>query len=178
MNQTTYIETERLILRKWTESDYELFAAMNGNKNVMRYFPSCLTQEESDAFVARIKSEFEEYGYGLFAAELKASGDFIGYTGFHRFCFDAPFSPGWEIGWRISDRYWHYGYATEAASGCIAYAKEHRLFERLYSFTAIINKPSENVMKRIGMTYTGTFRHPALPDGHPLKEHLLYQMKL
>ena len=107
--KTIYIETERLILRSWEESDKTVFAGMNRNGNVMRYFPALLSVEESNAFADRIKAEFEETGFGLYAVEIKATGEFIGYVGFHRFSFDAPFSPGWEIGWRISDRHWHNG---------------------------------------------------------------------
>ena len=70
------------------------------------------------------------------------------------------------------------GYATEAAKACIVYAREKNLFKKLYSFTAIPNIPSENVMKRIGMTCKGTFMHPALTDGHWLKEHKLYTLDL
>lgn len=174
---TVYIETERLILRLWKAEDRRPFAELNGNERVMNYFPSRLSVEESDAFIDRIEKEFEETGIGLFAVEIKATGEFIGYVGFHRFSFDAPFSPGWEIGWRISDRYWHKGYATEAAKACIDYAREKRFCDKIYSFTAVPNTRSENVMKRIGMKFEGTFMHPALADGHWLKEHKLYSIE-
>lgn len=172
------METERLILRSWKFEDRKSFAEMNGNSVVMEYFPATLSAIESDAFVDRIIGEFEETGLGLFAVEIKATGEFIGYVGFHRFTFDAPFSPGWEIGWRLSDKYWHCGYATEAAKACIAYARERHFCNKLYSFTAVPNLPSENVMKRIGMKFEGTFLHPALSDGHWLKEHQLYSVDL
>lgn len=173
-----YIVTERLILRSWKYEDRKPFAEMNGNKNVMRYFPAILSEEESNAFVNRINAEFEETGFGLYAVEIKESGEFIGYVGFHRFNFDAPFSPNWEIGWRISDKFWHKGYATEAAAACINYAREKQLCDRLYSLTAHANITSENVMKRIGMNYDRTFMHPALAEGHWLKEHKLYYIDI
>ena len=173
--KTIYIETERLILRSWEESDKTVFAGMNRNGNVMRYFPALLSVEESNAFADRIKAEFEETGFGLYAVEIKATGEFIGYVGFHRFSFDAPFSPGWEIGWRISDRHWHNGYATEAAAACIDYARRRG---QCPPSPAVPNTPSENVMKRIGMRYEGRFMHPALADGHRLKEHKLYSIGL
>lgn len=175
---TIYTETERLILRSWEVADRLPFAEMNRNDNVMKYFPALLSTEESNAFVERIIAEFEETGFGLYAVEIKNTGEFIGYVGFHRFNFDAFFSPDWEIGWRISDRFWHNGYATEAAMACINYARQKRLCDKLYSFTAVPNIPSENVMKRIGMTPEGLFMHPALPDGHWLKEHKLYSIVL
>lgn len=95
------MKTERLILRSWKYDDREFFAEMNGNSNVMRYFPATLSVDESNAFVDRINAEFGETGFGLYAVEIKETGEFIGYVGFHRFTFDTPFSPGWEIGWRI-----------------------------------------------------------------------------
>ena len=172
------LETDLLILRLWKHEDRIPFAEMNGNKNVMKYFPATLSADESNAFVDRIITEFEETGFGLYAVEIKETGEFIGYVGFHRFAFDAPFSPGWEIGWRISDRYWHKGYATEAAKACLDYAREKHFCDRLYSFTAVQNIPSENVMKRIGMHCQGTFMHPSLPDSHWLKPHNLYSIEL
>lgn len=173
-----FLKTDRLILRSWKNEDRESFAEMNGNENVMKYFPATLSTDESNAFVDRINDEFEETGFGLYAVEIKETGEFIGYVGFHRFNFDAPFSPGWEIGWRISDRFWHHGYATEAAKACLDYAGKKQLCAKLYSFTAVPNIPSENVMKRIGMSCQGTFMHPALADGHWLKEHKLYSIDL
>lgn len=173
-----YMETERLILRSWRYEDREFFAEMNGNRTVMKYFPATLSVDESNAFVDRINAEFDETGFGLYAVEIKEIGEFIGYVGFHRFSFEAPFSPGWEIGWRISDRFWHKGYAAEAAKACLDFAREKHLCDKLYSFTALPNTPSENVMKRIGMSCEGTFMHPALADDHWLKEHKLYSIIL
>lgn len=175
---TTYIETERLILRSWRMTDRAVFAEINSNNKVMRYFPKPLSIDESNGFVDRINSEFEETGFGLYAVEIKETGEFIGYLGFHRFAFDVPFSPRWEIGWRISDKFWNKGYATEAAMACIKYAQEKKLCNRLYSFTAVPNIASENVMKRIGMSFEGLFMHPALAEGHWLKEHKLYSLDL
>lgn len=168
-----YIETERLILRSWEAADRQLFAELNASKSVMKYFPNPLSVEESDDFADRIEKESEETGIGLYAVEIKETGEFIDYVGFHRFSFDAPFSPGWEIGWRISDIHWHNGYATEAAKARIDFAREKKFCEKIYSFTAIQNTPSENVMKRIGMKFEGTFMHPA--DSNDLSDDLLRQ---
>ncbi len=175
---TVYIETKRLILRSWKDEDRVAFAEINSNENVMRYFPTRLSVAESDAFVDRIMAEIDKYGIGLYAVEIKKTGEFMGYVGFHRFNFNVEFAPGWEIGWRISDKFWHNGFATEAALGCIEYVRKNHLLDKLYSFTAIPNIPSENVMKRIGMIYQGTFMHPALPEENWLREHKLYALNL
>ncbi|WP_289755793.1 GNAT family N-acetyltransferase [uncultured Duncaniella sp.] len=172
------LETDRLILRQWSDNDLAPFSEINRNKEVMEHFPSILTHEETVKFYKRIVSEFSEFGIGLYALELKSDGKFIGYTGFHHFDFDAEFSPGIEIGWRLDSRYWNHGYATEAAKACLDYARKRRLFSLVYSFTALCNHRSERVMQKIGMQPIGRFQHPALPDGHHLKEHILYNIEL
>lgn len=123
------METERLILRHWRDEDGLPFAELNGNKNVMKYFPTTLSIDESNTFVDRIKVEFEETGLGLYAVEIKGTYELIGYVGFHRFTFDAPFSPVWEIGWRFSDRFWHKGYATEAAMAWPMHARNNSVID-------------------------------------------------
>ena len=73
------METERLLLRSWKYEDRKFFAEMNGDGNVMKYFPTTLSADESNSFVDRINAEFEETGVGLYAVEIKETGEFIGY---------------------------------------------------------------------------------------------------
>lgn len=173
-----YIETPRLLLRSWKEEDVEVFSKMNRDPQVMKYFLKPLTEEESLAFYNRIKDEFNRCGYGLYAVEKKENGTFIGYTGFHEVSFKLDFVPDVEIGWRIVYEEWKKGYATEAAKACLSYAGECLPFSSIASFTSLVNKASERVMQKIGMQKWGTFPHPLVPDGHPLKEHLLYTVAL
>lgn len=109
------IETDRLILRAWCEDDLLPFSKMNSDKVVMEYLPKSLSYDETVQFYNRIVDEHNALGYGLYAVVLKSTGEFIGYTGFHNFDFEAEFSPGIEIGWRLAKEYWNQGYATEAA---------------------------------------------------------------
>lgn len=97
-----YIETQRLILRDWAESDFPIFTKINSDPKVMEFFPKVLNEEESLAFVFRIQQEFQESGFGLYAVEREEDHCFIGYTGLHHFSFNTDFAPGIEIGWR-----WH-----------------------------------------------------------------------
>ncbi len=170
------LETERLVLRQWKPADLPLFIEMNKDKEVMRYFPSTLTDVETIQFYERIVAEFEQKGYGLFAIELKCNGKFIGYTGLHEIGFEAAFSPGVEIGWRLAAAYHNCGYATEAARAVIGYAQTLGI-KKLYSFTASVNKPSERVMQKIGMHKIGEFMHPKVDDESPLKTHVLYGLE-
>ena len=76
-----YIETERLILRSWKPEDLPLFIAMNKDEQVMRYFPAILSDAETTAFYKRIQDEFNQKGWGLYAVEIRSTGEFIGYVG-------------------------------------------------------------------------------------------------
>lgn len=172
-----YLETERLILRSWQPEDLPLFIAMNKDRRVMRYFPAILSESETRAFYDRIQDEFKRNGWGLYAVEIKSTGKFIGYVGLHEIGFEAEFTPGVEIGWRLDADYHNQGYATEAAMAVLKQAKAFGI-ARLYSFTAKINTPSERVMQKIGMVKNGEFDHPKLSMDSPLLTHVLYQIDL
>ena len=175
--RNSIIETDRLILRSWKPKDLPLFIEMNKDARVMRYFPAILTDEQTETFCYRIQAEFERNGWGLYAVELKSNGTFIGYVGLHEIGFDADFTPGIEIGWRLAADYHNQGLATEAAKEVLKLAKQNGL-QRLYSFTAKQNYPSERVMQKIGMIKVGEFEHPNLSSDSPLRTHVLYQIDL
>lgn len=170
-----YFKTDRLIFRDWKNTDLELFINMNADKEVMKYFPDTLTRDESEDFFNLIKDEFVDRGYGLYAVELKDSGEFIGYIGFHLSTFKADFTPCVEIGWRLRKEFWGKGYATEGALSCLEYGFNTLGFKDIYSFTAVINTLSENVMKRIGLSFIKHFDHPKVEKGL-LVNHVLYHI--
>lgn len=173
------LETDRLLLRRWKPSDRAPFAAMNANPRVMEFFAGCLTREESDRFADRIESDFENWGFGLFAVELKETGAFIGFIGLHNATFQAHFTPCVEIGWRIDEPYWNKGLATEGSRAVIDYAFKTLRLDSLVSFTAPSNATSRKLMEKLGMTHdpADDFDHPRLPEGHPLRRHVLYRLK-
>ncbi len=171
------IETPRLGLRPWKQSDLRVFTRMGLDPRVMEYFPGLLTPQQSLDMIGRIREFMEANHYGLWAVEIKKTGAFIGYTGFSVPRFKADFTPCVEIGWRLAFPYWSRGYATEAAAGCMEYGFTALGFEEIVSFTAAINKRSVRVMERIGMQYCQDFEHPALEDGSPLKTHVLYKKR-
>ena len=173
------LETERLLLRRWKDSDREPFAKLNANPRVMEFLPGCLTRKESDQMVDRIESNFENYGFGLFAAELKETAAFIGFIGLHTATFQAHFTPCVEIGWRIAAPYWGKGLAPEGSRAVIQFAFERLKLESLVSFTAPENVASRRLMEKLGMTHDpkDDFDHPKLPVGHRLRRHVLYRLK-
>lgn len=172
-----YLETKRLLFRDWEEKDLIPFSRLNADDEVMRYFPKTLSDEESHLFFEAIKSEIDECGFGLYAVEEKKSNEFIGFIGFHKASFEADFTPCIEIGWRLKKEAWGKGYATEGATACLHYGFTEMGFHDVYSFTAEINLPSQNVMKKIGMDFIKHFEHPKLPDESSLKKHVLYRIQ-
>ncbi len=177
MEPLVFIETPRLILRDWTAADHNQFIKLNQDMEVMEFFPSTLTKEETASQIVRIDNHFKQYGYGLFAIERKDSSQFIGFTGFSHPGFESYFTPCVEIGWRLSKANWNKGFATEATKACLVYGFSKLGFEEVYSFTSVHNLRSEQVMIKAGMTKRGFFDHPAVANGSVLKQHVLYKIE-
>lgn len=174
-----FVETDRLILRNWLPSDYELFAKLTSDPRVMEFFPATLTRTESDANIKLIEEKIKKDGFCFWAAELKTNKEFIGFIGLNRPGFETHFTPCVEIGWRLAFEHWGNGYAPEGANACLKYGFEKLGLKEIVSFTTVTNLKSRRVMEKIGMTYdpTDDFDHPKLEEGHPLRRHVLYRIK-
>ena len=174
------IETERLILRPWRDSDFAPFAELNADPAVMEFFPDTLSREESDALALRVKERIETEGLGFFAVEVKGGPSFIGMVGPSVPPYGAalPCGPCTEVGWRLSRAAWGKGYASEAAAASLDFAFGILGRDEVVSFTAVQNARSQAVMRRIGMTRDEScdFDHPLLPPGHRLLRHVLYRI--
>jgi len=170
------VRTDRLVLRRWRDSDLAPFAALNGDPETMLYFPETLGRAASDALVARIEARFEQLGYGLWALELTATGEFIGFTGLNPMPDGVPGAGGTEVGWRLARHAWHRGYATEAANAALGVAFNGAGLPEVWSMTAVLNEPSQAVMRRIGMAEVARFDHPRVPEGSKLRPHVLYHL--
>ena len=170
--------TDRLILRRWRESDREPFARLNADARVMEFMPGILSVQESNMLADRIEAHFQQHGFGLYAAELRSNGSFIGFVGLSVPSFQAAFTPCVEIGWRLAADYWKQGLATEGAREIARYGFEILGVPELVSFTVPANTRSIRVMKKLGMSNNpqDDFDHPRLPVGHPLRRHVLYRV--
>jgi RimJ/RimL family protein N-acetyltransferase len=167
--------TERLILRGFRDADREPFAALNGDPEVMRYFVRTLDRSASDERVDRILDGWQSDGYGLWAVERRADGAFLGFTGLANHDYlDLP-----EIGWRFARVAWGNGYATEAARAALAWGFRVLAAPEIVSVTAVGNERSRAVMERLGMHRdpADDFPHPHIPDGHPLRAHVMYRLR-
>jgi RimJ/RimL family protein N-acetyltransferase len=173
------LRTERLLLRRWRDGDRGPFAALNADPVVVEHLRSTLTRAESDAFVDRIEAGFREHGFGLWAVEVAGGGAFAGFVGLSVPSFEAHFTPAVEVGWRLARQHWGHGYAVEAARAAAAFGFEVVGLEEIVSFTVPANARSRRVMERLGMTHdpADDFDHPKLPEGHPLRRHVLYRLR-
>ena len=168
------IRTERLLMRRWRDADREPFAALNADPQTMRHFPATLDRAASDAFIEVIEARFEHQGYGLWALEVAQTGQFIGFTGLNPMPDDVPGAGGVEVGWRLAKHAWHLGYATEAAVAALDVAFRGARLPGIWSMTAVLNEPSQAVMRRIGLTEVARFDHPRIQVGDPLRPHVTY----
>jgi RimJ/RimL family protein N-acetyltransferase len=171
------IETERLILRPWRDADREPFSRITADPRVMEFFPAVLTREESDALVDRCDAHYREHGFTYFVAELRATGELIGFLGLAH----TPLPhliPLVEIGWRLAFEHWNRGLATEGARAALCYGFEQLTLPEIVAFTVPANVRSRRVMEKLGMTRdpADDFDHPRIPVGNPLQRHVLYRI--
>ena len=177
MAELIELETDRLRLRQWIQSDRESFARLNADLRVMEFLPSILDRATSDAMIDCLQAKIAERGWGLWAVESKQDKQFIGFVGLEIPKADLPFTPCVEIGWRLAFEYWGKGYATEAAKAALKVGFDRLELPEIVSFTTIDNHRSSAVMERLGMTRDAkTFEHPSIPVGYSLREHCLYRL--
>lgn len=178
MECPTSIRTDRLILRQWKKGDLEPFASINADPRVREYFPGLETKEESDRSASLRSNHIEKFGWGTWAATLAETGEFIGFIGLADVHIQPKFDPGVEIGWRLAYKHWGKGYATEGALACLRYGFETLKLDEIVSLTVVENTRSRRVMEKIGMHHDSKddFDHPKLPEGHPLRRHVLYRL--
>jgi len=166
------------VLRAWRDEDFEPFAHLNSDPEVMRWFPSTYSAEQSNASAAWIREHLRSEGWGLWALEVPGVSSFCGFVGLNTVPFEASFTPAVEIGWRLDRPWWGAGYATEAARACLIFGFATLGLAQIVSFTTTQNVRSRGVMERLGMTHDPVhdFDHPNIPDGHPLKRHVFYRL--
>jgi RimJ/RimL family protein N-acetyltransferase len=170
------LDGPRLRLRPWREEDADTFAAMNADPAVMRHFAAPLTREQSDHFLRVLMAHEAEHGFCFWAVERRDTPGTIGLCGLMRVPWEARFTPAVEIGWRIAAARWRQGYAEEAARLSLAAGFGPLGLEEIVSFTVPANEPSWRLMQKLGLRPDGDFAHPRLPEGHPLRRHLLYRI--
>lgn len=144
------LETKRLILREMTQDDLPALQGILQDEETMYAYNGAFDEAETQAWLDRQLSRYAQYGFGLWAVVLKESGGMIGQCGL-------TMQP-WrgdevlEVGYLFNRAFWHHGYATEAARGCMEYAFDLLGAREVCSIIRETNLPSRRVTERNGMT--------------------------
>lgn len=171
------LNSPRIRLRHWQLNDLPNWISMNSDPITLRYFPRVFTEEESRASFERIRIFLEIHEFGLWAAEERETGKFMGFIGLSEQKLDGiAFTPCIEIGWRLDKSFWGKGYATEGAIEVLKFGQEHLGISEIFSFTSKLNLPSLNVMRKIGLRARPEFdfEHPKIDEGNPARKHVVF----
>ncbi|AOK07897.1 GNAT family N-acetyltransferase [Burkholderia sp. AU28942] len=172
------IESARLTLRRWRPDDAGGLAAMHADPDVTAWLArGPMSVDEAEAAIARFEAHFDANGFGVWAIERRADGALIGLCGLSREVRDEhPMAPCIEIIWRLARASWGHGYASEAAAAALADGFDRLELGEIFAWTAAANSRSLKVAQRLGMARQPTrdFDHPALPQGHALRHHVVF----
>jgi len=147
----------RLRMRAITINDVDNLLLIFGDPVAMEFWPAIKTREEIVRTIEWIQQCYRDHGYGMWAAELKETGEFVGRVGLIRQ------EEGIEVAYSLVPRHWHRGYATEAAQTCRDWAFEHLDCDRVISLVHPPNLPSCRVAERNGMRVVAEITHWNLP---------------
>ncbi|WP_055045152.1 GNAT family N-acetyltransferase [Devosia sp. A16] len=176
------LETERLILRSWESRDLAPLAAVLGDPEVRRFYPSTATPEQTRAQLDFSIDRQTVAGFHFGAAELRATGRFVGLVGLGYIPDETRAAirgePLVEIGWQLDKAFWGLGLAPEGARAWLDYGFGTLNLPEIVAFTYAGNLPSQRVMEKIGMMRDAKadFEHPRLAPGHPLRSHVVYRI--
>jgi RimJ/RimL family protein N-acetyltransferase len=146
------LETERLVLRLWREDDFEAYAELCADADVMRFLGGRpFDRTEAWRHLAMMIGHWQLRGYGLWAVEEKASGRLAGRIGF----LNPAGWPGFELGWTLKREFWSKGYATEGARRALEYAFNELDKPHVISLIHADNHASIRVAERLGETREG-----------------------
>jgi RimJ/RimL family protein N-acetyltransferase len=173
------LRTARLLLREWRDDDYKPFAIMSGEPGAMTYLLPFAGRAASDAWIDRMRAHCAQHGFAQMALELAEEQRLIGAIGLLHVRFAAAFAPAVEIGWRLAPAYWGKGYAREGAQAVLDDGFGRLHLDEIVAFTVAANRSSWGLMERLGLRRDAAadFAHPSVPDGHPLKRHILYRLR-
>ncbi|TSJ43387.1 GNAT family N-acetyltransferase [Mucilaginibacter corticis] len=161
-----FIETERLIIRELLPTDDSAMFELDADPEVHRYLGNSpvKTIEESREIIAMVRQQYLDNGIGRWAMVEKASGNFMGWTGF-KLIRDTinNHTDFYDLGYRIIRKYWGKGYATESAIACRDYWFKQFDQPTLYAMTNVENKNSKKVLGKVGFVCKETFTHHDLP---------------
>jgi RimJ/RimL family protein N-acetyltransferase len=157
-----FLETERLVLRRFTDDDVENLVELDSDRDVMRFINGGRPtphEEIENEFLPAILDHYERHAdYGFWAAIEKSTERFVGWFHF-RPAQGAP--PGeLELGYRLRRSAWGKGYATEGSRALIHKGFAELGVQRVVASTMVVNVASRRVMENAGLKFVRTFHQP------------------
>jgi RimJ/RimL family protein N-acetyltransferase len=167
------LTTSRLVLRRWRAEDVAPMAAVNADPEVMRWIGDGSTRDEAQtrAGLEAAERQWEAEGFGLFAVELRATGELAGFTGLSVPRFLPAVLPAVEVGWRLGRPFWGRGLATEAAEAALRFGFRECGLEKILSIAQVGNGSSERIMAKLGMRPERELTDPGC--GRPVRVHAI-----
>ena len=167
-----FLETERLVLRRFTEADVDNLVDLDGDPDVMHFItggrPTSRAEIEDDVLPAFLRYYERFAGYGFWAAIEKATGEFLGWFHFRPREGSPPDEV--ELGYRLRRSAWGKGYGTEGSRALICKGFTELGVRRVVAETMTVHAASRRVMEKAGLRLVRTF-HQAWPDPIPGDEH-------
>ena len=145
-----FLETERLILREYVQEDFADLKDVISDEETMKYYPKPYDDAGVQKWLDWSFSNYEKHGFGLFAIELRETGEFVGDAGITLQPIDGEWLP--EVGYHVNKKHWQRGIASEAARVARDWAFQNKDFPALYSYMTVENIPSQATAKSLGMT--------------------------
>jgi RimJ/RimL family protein N-acetyltransferase len=165
--ETTVLETERLFLRELQPSDLADLAGVLGDAETMRFYPHPKSREETMAWIEWSRRSYADNGFGLWGVVLKEDGNLVGDCGLTS--QDVQGETFVEVGYHLDKRFWHRGFATEAALACRDHAFEVVGVDRLIALIRPENEPSWRLAQRLGLQLWRRTERDGIP-------HVVYSM--
>lgn len=152
------LETERLILREYTMEDFDALYEILSDEETMKHYPKPFDEEKVRYWINWNITNYETFGFGLWAVVLKDTNEMIGDCGITMQIIDGEIKP--EIGYHINKKYQRRGYATEAARKCRDYIFKNTSFNIIYSYMKYTNIGSYSVAIKNGMKLIKEYDDP------------------
>jgi RimJ/RimL family protein N-acetyltransferase len=173
------IETPRLTLRNWQDSDRLPFNAMGRDPAVMEHLGPLQSQADTDAAITRLQTVAAAHGHTFWVIERREDAEFLGFCGLKIAPEQIPgIEDAVEIGWRLRSDSWGKGYAREAAQASLDWGWANLAIDRIIAITTPDNVRSQGLMLRLGMVRRPDldFDHPALAPNDPLRPHITFEI--
>ena len=158
-----YIETERLVLRDFEESDLDAMFQLDSNPEVHRYLGNNPIKIKADVLkrIQHVIEQYERFGIGRFTCIEKSSGDIIGWSGLKFNTGKKEELNGFrdfiDIGYRFIPKYWRKGYGYESAIACLDFGFNTMKYDTIYGAADISNIGSNKILKKIGLHFVNEF---------------------